>query len=207
LDSSSKLRAICFFDGQNLFHRARQLFDISYPSYDVVALSQWVCTQKDWNLDQVRFYTGVPSHEDNAVWHQFWAAKLRTMRTQGVYVKTHRVKYHYNQQPEPGRPPILVRTGNEKQTDVSIAVDLLSMAYENAYDVAVLFSQDSDLTPAVLQVFKTAKQCRRDVFIASAFPSKTTEGRQYGVPHSFWIHIDEQVYRQCEDRRDYRRST
>jgi len=53
----------------------------------------------------------------------------------------------------------------EKRTDVNIAVRLVSLAYEKAYDVAFLVTADSDLTPAVEQ----AKQC---------YP----EGRIIGIP-------------------------
>lgn len=43
----------------------------------------------------------------------------------------------------------------EKRTDVNIAVKLVSLAYEKAYDVAFLVTADSDLVPAVEQ----AKRC------------------------------------------------
>ena len=43
----------------------------------------------------------------------------------------------------------------EKRTDVNIAVRLVSLAYEKAYDTALLVTADSDLVPAVEQ----AKKC------------------------------------------------
>ena len=51
----------------------------------------------------------------------------------------------------------------EKRVDVSIAVDMVRMAYEGMYDVAYLLSADSDLVPAVEAVRSRGKK----VFAAS----------------------------------------
>ena len=42
----------------------------------------------------------------------------------------------------------------EKLTDVALAVYMVSMAYENRYDVAVVISGDADLVPAMEIVSK-----------------------------------------------------
>jgi len=201
-------RAICFFDGQNLYHAARKVFNQSHPSYDVLALSRWVCEQFGWNLTQIRFYTGVPSERDNYHWHHFWAGKLRAMASQGVYIRRVQVKYHYNQLETSTTPgsekqhePVKLRVGTEKQTDVHIAVDLLALAFKQEYDAAVIFSQDSDLIPAVQEVFAVARSQNRPMFLASAFPS---DGRSIGIPHTRWIHIPADVYLERLDNRDYR---
>ena len=41
---------------------------------------------------------------------------------------------------------------HEKGVDVKIAVDLLTGAYENSYDTAILLSSDTDLIPAIQKV-------------------------------------------------------
>lgn len=51
----------------------------------------------------------------------------------------------------------------EKQVDVLIAVDLVSMAHEDRYDVAYLLSADGDFVPAV----REAQRQGRRVFAAS----------------------------------------
>lgn len=61
---------------------------------------------------------------------------------------------------------IVANTGTtwvEKAVDVMIATDMVTMAYENKYDVAYLISADGDFTPAVEKVQKT----KRQVFVAS----------------------------------------
>jgi len=40
----------------------------------------------------------------------------------------------------------------EKKVDIKIAVDIISLAYENAYDTAVLVSGDGDFVPVVKKV-------------------------------------------------------
>jgi hypothetical protein len=52
------IRAVSFFDGQNLFHCAKAAFGYTYPNYDPVALAQAVCASQGWQSEQVRFYTG-----------------------------------------------------------------------------------------------------------------------------------------------------
>jgi uncharacterized LabA/DUF88 family protein len=44
----------------------------------------------------------------------------------------------------------MVLVGEEKGMDVRLAVDVVRMAREKLYDVALIFSQDQDLSEAVL---------------------------------------------------------
>ena len=53
----------------------------------------------------------------------------------------------------------------EKRVDVSIAVDMVTMAYKREYDVAYLLSADGDYVPAV----EAVKSEDRKVF--AAFPA------------------------------------
>jgi hypothetical protein len=62
-------RTIAFFDGQNLYHTAKKVFGYTYPNYDHLALATLVCKQQDWQLQQTRFYTGVPSAVDDPHWN------------------------------------------------------------------------------------------------------------------------------------------
>lgn len=60
------------------------------------------------------------------------------------------------------------RTAKEKMTDVNIATAIIVDAYKNEYDMAMLISGDSDLTPPIKAVHSLFKDKR--VFIA--FPPK-----------------------------------
>ena len=52
----------------------------------------------------------------------------------------------------------------EKAVDVMIATDMVSMAYQDKYDIAYLLSSDSDFVPAI----ETVRETDRKVFVASA---------------------------------------
>lgn len=60
------------------------------------------------------------------------------------------------------------RTAKEKMTDVNIATAIIVDAYKNEYDMAMLISGDSDLTPPIKAVHRLFTDKR--VFIA--FPPK-----------------------------------
>lgn len=60
------------------------------------------------------------------------------------------------------------RTAKEKMTDVNIATAIIVDAYKDEYDMAMLISGDSDLTPPIREVHNLFKNKR--VFIA--FPPK-----------------------------------
>lgn len=60
------------------------------------------------------------------------------------------------------------RTAKEKMTDVNIATAIIVDAYKDVYDMAMLVSGDSDLTPPIREVHNLFKQKR--IFIA--FPPK-----------------------------------
>lgn len=86
-------RTVAFIDGQNLFHSVKSAFGYTYPNYDVKVLAQSICAVKGWQLDQVRFYTGVPDSADNTMWNGFWAAKLLAMSRQGVWTFSRPLRY------------------------------------------------------------------------------------------------------------------
>jgi hypothetical protein len=52
-------RAVAFIDGQNLYHAIRESFGYTYPNFNG-NLSQNICQGKGWELNQIRYCTGVP---------------------------------------------------------------------------------------------------------------------------------------------------
>ena len=197
-------RAVTIIDGQNLFHSVREAFGYSYPNYDVHSLSAAICCAHGWDLVGTRFYTGIPSQIDNPFWHHFWSAKLLAMTRQGVHTYSRTLRYHYQtvQLPNGTRHTFLV--GEEKGIDIRIALDVVRMARRKEYDVAVLFSQDQDLTEVSEEIRHIAREQGRWIKIASAFPVSQTSRSKRGVEKTDWIHIDRATYDTCLDTRDYR---
>ena len=139
-------RALTFIDGQNLFHSARLAFGYTYPNYDVRALADRLCRMQGWQSSQVRFYTGIPASSDDPRWYHFWSAKLAMMGRQGIHVYSRPLRYRTKTVRLSDGEMFTFVAGEEKGVDVRIALDVIRLAHRAEYDVALLFSQDQDLS-------------------------------------------------------------
>jgi len=133
----SPLRTVVFVDGQN-----------------VDALARRLCLRQGWRLEQVRFYTGIPEPADNRFWSRFWSAKLGAMGHQGVYVFTRPLRYRAKIVSLPDGSQHSIVSAEEKGIDVRIALDIVRMSYRGEYDVALILSQDQDLSEVALEIRK-----------------------------------------------------
>lgn len=203
-DEPAQKRAVVFVDGQNLYHAAREAFAYTYPNYDVKALAEAVCRHQGWNLQQARFYTGVPSPEDNPFWNHFWIAKMAAMGRQRVIVFSRPLRYRYRRVRLPDGAEHTFLSGEEKGIDVRIAIDVIRMAHRQEYDVAVVFSQDQDLSEVAKEIRALASEQGRWIKVASAFPGGVTARNRRGIEATDWLPIDKDTYDACLDPRDYR---
>jgi uncharacterized LabA/DUF88 family protein len=205
-------RAIAFFDGQNLFHSAKTVFGYSFPNYDPLKLAQAVCASRGWTLAEVRFYTGVPEVADNPQWNAFWASKLLTMSRAGVKTTRRPLKYRMKSVRLPDGSTHTFRDADEKGIDVRIAVDVLSFAVQNLLDVAVIFSQDQDLSEVAQELRQIAARENRWIKVASAFPCDPTipminpnkPPNRRGINSTDWIEISKVMYDGCIDSINHR---
>jgi uncharacterized LabA/DUF88 family protein len=232
---STPLRAIFFFDGQNLYRQAMKLFGKKYnhPNYDPIKLSNLVCRLKGWKMEKIYFYTGVPKASDNALWNTFWTNKLLAMKRKGVEPFKGKLRYHEEslelydgvtikfpdgtilpitdklKKPDgtdvPPGTELITSVGHEKGVDVRIAVDLIRLSHRNEYDVAVIFSQDHDLVEAVKEAKEVAAAQSRIIRVASAFPDAPGNPFPYPIGGTESIPISQADYDTCLDPRDYRK--
>ena len=200
-------RTVAFVDGQNLYHAARESFGYTHPNYDVLALSRRICQGRGWELRQVRFYTGIPDPSDNLSWNQFWAAKLRVMSWHGVHVFSRPLRYRNRLIRLPDGTEHTYLAGEEKGIDVRIALDVIRMAHHREYEVALVFSQDQDLSEVAAEIRVIAREQDRWIKVASCFPVSPTARNRRGIERTDWIPIDRATYDACLDLRDYRRKT
>ena len=70
----------------------------------------------------------------------------------------------------------------EKKTDVNIAVEMLSDAFENKFDTALLVSADSDLVPAVRAIKSLFPKKR----VVVAFPPKRFSAEMAAAAHAYF---------------------
>ena len=198
------MRAVAFVGGQNPFHAAREAFGYTYPSYDVSALAREVCAGQGWKLTEARFYTGIPDAGDNARWHFFWTHKLAAMGRQGVVVYSRPLRYRNRTVTLPDGRQHSFLTGEEKGIDVRIALDVIRLAHRRHYDVALVMSQDQDLSEVADEIRRIAREQQRWIKIASAFPHSPASRNPRGINKTDWIRIDRALYDRCLDPRDYR---
>lgn len=83
------------------------------------------------------------------------------MGRQGVMVFTRRLQYLNRSVTLPDGTRQTIRLGEEKGIDVRIALDMLRLAHRRSYDVAVLFSQDQDLSEVAKEIRLVAREQKR----------------------------------------------
>jgi uncharacterized LabA/DUF88 family protein len=145
-------RVIVFIDGSNIFHAIRSL-NIKIDYNRLVGF-----LVEDRRLIRAYFYGAVPQEKDlkknSPEWESFLRQKrfLEELALQGLKVKTARLR----------RLP----SGEflEKEVDIMLATDMLSLAYKNAYDTAILVTGDSDFSYTVEEIQGLGKRVENASF-------------------------------------------
>ena len=190
-----KKRVVAFFDCQNLFQAVKGLWGYTYPNFDPIKLAKMIVKNHSsdrWALDGIRLYTGIHEHAHDKRWHTFWTNKLNAHRVSDsrVFAFTTPLRYTDN-------------IPREKGIDVRIAIDLVVMAIDGMYDVALLFSQDNDLAQAAAEIRTIVQKQQRWIKIASAYPYQPECANPRGVNQTDWIRISKTEYDACVDHTKY----
>lgn len=204
LSEPTEKRVVAFIDGQNLFHAAKDAFGYKYPNYDPKSLAQKICDQKKWKLAETRFYTGVPSSLDHPFWHHFWSAKLAVMGTRQIHTFSRSLRYRNETIVLPDGTSVTALVGQEKGIDIRIALDIVSFARAGKFDVALVFSQDQDLSEVADEMKSISIQQKLWLKMACAFPISPTYQNSRGINGTEWFKIDRKMYDACIDKNDYR---
>ena len=96
------------------------------------------------------------------------------------------------------------RVAHEKGIDVRLALDVVRLARQCQYDVAVIFSQDQDLAEVVKEVKDIAIEQKRWIKAVSAFPAGPDATATRGIDGADWVKLERPFYDSCLDPRDYR---
>jgi hypothetical protein len=127
-----------------MYRSARRAFGLEghpphFGNFRPIALARVLTQAADRELEQARIYTGVPTarrdRKGNAI----------TQRRIAAWINDSPGLIQVFPRPLSYPPP----EGREKGVDVELAIDLVRLALDDAYDVAVLASADTDLVPAV----------------------------------------------------------
>ena len=149
---------------------------------------------REWTpreLWAVRVYRGEPSPKHSPAGQAACQRQVAAWSALGLVTPVVRPLRYY--------PDGTVR---EKGIDVLIALDIAEGAANDEYDVAVLVSADSDLTPALERAMRHGKRVE-----VAGWRSPSFEPRLRVPGRAIWCHwLDESSYRQLHDPTDYTRS-
>ena len=141
-----KSKTIVYIDGLNFYHAIRDLNLPHLKWVDLLSLSKSIL-RKHEALTDVRYYTAHSTWlPDSYYRHRQYTAALEHLGATIIYGQ---FKKKYLKCMKCGRK---YTTREEKETDVNIAIDLVSDAFLDKYDRAILVTADTDLAPPVNKV-------------------------------------------------------
>ena len=126
------------------------------------------------------------------------------MSRAGVYVYKRALRYRNKTVKLPDGSTHTFLVGQEKGVDVRLALDMIAIAYQQAADVLLVFSQDQDLSEVADEIRKIASLQNCWLKMACAFPVSPTSNNRRGINGTDWIKIDRAMYDACIDPRNYR---
>ena len=148
--SVNRQRVTSFIDGLNLYHAIASLHRPELKWTDLRALSKVFLKSHSEELSHVYYFSAQAEH-----------VAEQTQKNQKAYIQALKLR---------GITPVLGYFKKrhrccpscdhrwfgheEKETDVNIALFLLDLAYQDAFDRALVISNDSDLAPAIQMVRK-----------------------------------------------------
>ena len=142
----SSKRTIFFIDGLNVYHAIKNSRFNQYKWLDYWELAKKFTGQKD-RLKGVLYFTAYSVWDNEKIKrHKRLVLANRDQGVDVIFGRFRRVTKNCRQCRKK------YQTFEEKRTDVNIAIHLLTNAYKDNYDKAVLISGDSDIIPAVQAV-------------------------------------------------------
>jgi len=125
------------------------------------------------------------------------------MGRENVHVYTRPLRYRNKTVRLPDGTTHSFLDGDEKGIDVRLALDVIRLAHEAAYDVALLFCRDQDLSEVAEEIRWMADAQKRWIKMASAYPFSPAF-KVRGIDKTDWIPIPRATCDSCLDARDYR---
>ena len=158
--AKSKLRTIVYIDGFNFYYG--QLKDSPYKWLDLVKLFKTILGDEN-NLIKVKYFTArvQPTDRDPQVnirqdtYFRALEAYCQEVEIHFGHFLRHKV-FAENANPPPNK--IEIFKTEEKGSDVNLALHALNDAWADAYDCAVIVSNDSDLATALKMVREQQKK-------------------------------------------------
>ena len=151
--SNKAKRLMIFIDGSNFYHSVKDTFGLFHEEVENADIfRKMIEFLKGERLLVAVYYYNAPldrGHNEDTYWkQQAFFAQLRNIPGVQVVLCTMR-----KSKDKDGKCEYRV-----KGDDIHLGIDMVSFAYENQYDVAVLVSGDGDFKPAINKVRKLGKE-------------------------------------------------
>ncbi len=151
-------RISIFIDGSNFYHSVRDAFGVHHGRIDFRKLINKL--NNDRLLIGVYYYNASldVNYNKEIYWkQQKFFADLRRIPGFNVILTNMRKIVNLD-----GKMEFAV-----KGDDIHLAIDMISFAYEDRYDIAILVSGDGDFAPAVKRIQKLGKKIENAYFSTS----------------------------------------
>jgi len=148
-------RVALFFDGKNHMKDLRRTAEDRWLDHG--ALARWIVSEVGGDsLFAAYYYTGVPTPNDESADRHALSDLLDELeRRPGCFVM------RFNRRAatrECGHCGKVSAYTEEKMVDTSLVADMIMLAAEDAYDIAVVFSGDLDLAPGIKAIHSLGKK-------------------------------------------------
>lgn len=158
-------RVVLFIDAQNLYNRCKDHFKSCWADpillgENLVAADRAKYGPDSHVLSGVRYYTGIHDPNKRPADHGKMQRRLQAYEARGI--ATFPIPLAYKREGLRWR-------GREKGVDVRMAIDLLRFAQKGMFDVAIVVSEDSDLNPAIRDVYEL-RDYERWIAVENALP-------------------------------------
>lgn len=203
-------RVVVFVDYQNVYRRARDAFHTHgvdphwCGQVDPMRLARHLVADSkyDRSLQEVRVYRGLPANTRDPKGYAATRRQVAAWEAEPLCTVITRTLQYPPGWPTghlPGEAP------REKGIDVALAVDLAVMASRKQYDVAILCSLDTDLTPSLEFVCDLTRAWGKPRVEVAAWSAEGQTNGRLSVPGTrIYCHwIDVTTYNSMRDNTSY----
>lgn len=195
-------RVVAFIDYQNVYEDFRRAFvkgtlRSTDGQFEPELLARTIATRgpefETWQLVETRVYLGRPAPDRDPRGAGAHDRQTQRWRDQGVVVRPRALQYLPNQRPR------------QKGVDVELAVDVVRLAVQGAYEIGLLLSTDTDLLPAIEAVdqFRGSAKHPRLCAVSYTGLAKKLQLSDPAARQPFVFRLRRDEYRAVHDPRVY----
>lgn len=193
-------RLVVFYDWQNVYEGAREAFFTDADprprgQIDPIALGHRIAARRVSRIPRVfgeaRLYMGRPSNSRDPRTYAAHMRQCATLERNGAVVRHRTLRYRNG-------VPI------QKGVDVQLAVDFIQGCIKREFEVGVMFSNDTDLVPALEAALEIhARGGPRPEVASWRGPAGSRNRLRVGGADLRCHWLDRDDYQSSEDARDY----